>query len=209
MNLNRIVSRVAVALLTFAVGVTLTLLWLSQRRGIHPQQTHSSAVSTDSVVHDQASKKDVLLKEVKFPRVWSEAVTVTGKLEVVESDFLTWKVSLNGKEILSSDENGSLPPSVEKHVRSRIKPFDEVVILTQVDGNCCELRRFWFLGLRADGSYLLPKAIGDGFVHGPGIVVGEDSVKVKIRSGYDPRPDVGFMRGGVWMFKNGKVKRLR
>jgi hypothetical protein len=174
-----------------------------------PQQLPVSVVSIDSTVQEQISKSGSLPKEVSFPRVWHEVATVSGKLEIVESDFLTWKVSLNGEELLSSDEDGSLPPSVIKHIGSRVTPFDEVVVIGHADGNCCELQRFWFLGLRSDGSYFLSKAIGDGFVYAPEVIVEGNSVKVNIRSGHDPRPHIGFMRGGVWELKNGKVKKLR
>lgn len=208
MNLKRTASHVAVALLTFTVGITLAALWLPQRRAERLLQSPAAVVNANSILQNQASKSDTLLKEIEFPRVWSETLTVAGKVEIVESDFLTWKVSLNGKEILSSDEDGSLPPDVLKHVKSRVAPFDEVVVLSQMDGTCCELMRFWFLGLKADGAYFLSKAIGDGFVHVPEVIVEDDNVRVKIRSGYG-RHDVGFMRGGTWMLRNGRVTKQR
>ncbi len=209
MYLKRFTSHIAVASLTFAVGVTVTSLLLSRKQLERPQQLPVSVVSTNSIVQEQGSKSGNLPREVSFPRVWYEVVTVGGKLEIVESDFLTWKVSLNGRELLSSDENGSLPPGVIKHIESRVAPFEEVAVIGHADGNCCELQRFWFLGLRSDGSYFLSKAIGDGFVYAPEVIVEGDSVKVRIRSGRDARPHVGFMKGGVWVLKNGKVKRLR
>ena len=209
MNLKRITSHVAIALLTFVVGIALTLCWFSQKQVEQQQQPAASVTSAASIAPNQIPKSENLPKEIKFPRVGSEVTTVAGKVEIIESDFLTWTVNLNGREILSSNEDGSLPPYVLKHVESRISPFDQVIILGHVDGNCCELLRFWFLGLKADGSYFLSKAIGDGFIHAPEIIVGKESIKVRIRSGTDLRPHVGFMRGGVWMLRNGRVTKQR
>jgi hypothetical protein len=205
MYLKRFASHVAVASLTFIASVALTSLLLSQRRVEEAQQSTISVGSANSI-QGQASKSEKLLKEIRFPRVWDEVATAGGKLEIVESDFLTWRVSLNGRDLLSSDEHGSLPPLVIKH---RVTPFDEVAVIGHADGNCCELHRFWFLGLRSDGSYFLSKAIGDGFVNAPEVIVEGDSLRVRIRSGLDPRPHVGFMLGGEWVLKNGKVKRLK
>lgn len=210
MSLKRTVSYFAVASSTFLVG--FALLWFSQRQVNQPEKssnlrTAESTVTT-SIVEDQAPKES-LFNEIKFPRVWSENETVAGKVEVVESDHLNWSVSLNGKEILTND--GSLPPSVFKHIRSRVSPFDEVLVLWQETGTCCEFGRFWFLGVKADKSYHLSTAIGEGFAHVPNVIVGSDYVKVKVRDGYIPNESKGegFLPGGTWVLKNGRVRRQR
>lgn len=204
MSTKRTLSYVAIATFTFLLGSTLTLIWLSQRQ-VKPSQPPLIVPLKESSILEKPNS----LKEIKFPRVWHETVTTAGKVEIVESDFLTWKVTLNGEEIFSDDE--SLPPDVLKQIRSRVAPFDEVLVLWQESGTCCEFGKFWFLGVKADKSYFLSKAIGNGFAHVPDVIVGNDYVKVKIRSGYmhnEPK-ETSYLPGGTWILRNGRVRKER
>ena len=209
MKLKRIVSHATVAALTFVVGIALASLRSSQERVDNPLQSSLPVLRGTSTAHNQMPESKSPPGEIEFPRVWGEVATVVGKLEIVESDFFTWKVSLNSTEILSSEGDGSLPPSVLKHVGHRVPPFDEVIVLRQVGGTCCEFIRFWFLGLKEDGAYFLSDAIGDGFAHAPQVIVGDGYVKVKVRSGYEHNPldGDGFLPGGTWVLRNGRVHK--
>jgi hypothetical protein len=209
MNPKRAATYVAAATLTFSVGFALARLPRRQERHSRPD-AHPSKESADAGRAAPVKSPDAgtPLEEIRFPRAWSETVTSAGRVEVVESYFLTWKVKLNGREILSSGEEGSLPPGVLKHVRGRVPPFDDVIVLDQATGTCCEFGRFWFLGLRADGSYFLSEAIGDGFAHLPEVAAGRGGVRVTVRSGYG-RHGVGPLRGGTWLLKGGRVIRQK
>lgn len=150
---------------------------------------------------------DYMGREIKFPRTWDKKHTVAGDLEILERDSsLDWQIKLDGKVILTGD---GLPPGIEKDINIRIAPFDEVIILTQESGSCCELGNFRFLGLSRNKSYRLPKAIGDGFAYRPKISTGKDLVKIKIHGGNTNHHLAGepYLFGGTWIFKNGKVRK--
>ncbi len=132
--------------------------------------------------------------------------TVAGTLDVIETDFLVWKVVLNGKVILA--DSGEFPPHIDFQEQKRIFPFDEVIVLSAEGGNCCEFIRFWFIGVKYDGGFFISKPIGDGFAHQPTFSSGEGFVKVKIGGGPDSHR-WSYLSGGEWVFRKGKVFRLK
>ncbi|MEO6589401.1 MAG: hypothetical protein ABIP06_08855 [Pyrinomonadaceae bacterium] len=146
-----------------------------------------------------------LLKERKFPDVWDAKETVAGKLEIIETDFLEWKIVLDGKQILV---DGDLPPNIDAQITNKISPFDEVIVFSQASGTCCEFGRFWFLGLKSDGSYHFSKPIGNGFANIPQVSVGKNYVKVKVRGGRENHGEF-YMPGGEWIFQNGRVRKVK
>src|SRR5258708_26202565 len=147
--------------------------------------------------------------EITFPRTFDEISTVAGKLEIIEPNQpLDWQIKLDGKVILEGDD---LPPVIEKDIHKHILPFEEVIVLTQESGTCCEIGNFRFLGLSRNKSYKISKSIGDGFAYRPTISIGKDFVQVKVRGGNTSHHFVEepYLFGRTWVFENGKSRKIR
>jgi hypothetical protein len=204
MKARRLLIGIFSASVTFSFSVALASLWLVLKPLDKTKEVPASTAERITP-ESNALPRPFLLKERTFPDVWDEKPTAAGKLEIIETEPLEWKITLDGKQIYSDED---LPPQIESHVTSADPPFDEVVVLSQASGTCCEFRRFWFLGLKSDGSYYLSKAIGHGFADMPVITAGKDYVKVRVRGGRENHGE-GFLPGGEWVLRNGRVVKLR
>jgi len=143
--------------------------------------------------------------ERSYPSVGDTEATNAGYFEVIETDFFKWKLALDGKELMAGE---GLPPHINQTVTKKVSSFDEVIVLTQETGTFCEFGRFWFLGLRSDGSYRLSKPIGQGFAYLPDVTATKDYVKVRIRGGRVVNWE-GYLPGGEWTFRDGTVQKTR
>jgi hypothetical protein len=137
------------------------------------------------------------------------AKTVAGDLRIVYGNPVKDKdrITLSGKVILEDEE---LSPDILNHIKRRIPPFDEVVVLHRVRGTYCNGGTFWILGLKRNGSYHISRGIGECFAHEPVVTVGNGSVKVRVRSGFGnhPLPGEPYLPGGIWLYKNGRVFKV-
>lgn len=204
MKARQILTGLFSASVTFCLGVVLASLWLVFKPLGTTREAQPPTAETITP-KSYASPRPPPFKERTFPDVWGEKTTVAGNLQIIETGPFEWKITLGGKQIYSDED---LPPQIEGHVAGAIPPFDEVVVLSQASGTCCEFRRFWFLGLKSDGSSFLSKPIGHGFADVPVISTGRDYVKVKVRGGRENHGE-GFLPGGEWVFRNGRVVKLR
>jgi hypothetical protein len=134
--------------------------------------------------------------------------TVSGGIGSVYTASLKWHISLNDKPIL---EGEGVTPTVLRHIKQRVAPFDEVVILHQPEGTYCNGGTFWFLGLKRDGAYQLSQGIGECFAQEPVVTVGRNSVKVTVRGGYGNNrlPEEPYLPGGTWLYQNGRVTKIK
>ncbi len=214
MSARRISFNIFSALLTFSVSVAAAWFYFLPKQVVTPQENQALPLKENpfEFSNSQSSKlfeipkaQNSPLKERTFPDVWDAKTTVAGKLEIIETDFLEWKIVLDGKQILA---DGDLPPHIDAQITSKISPFDEVIVFSQSSGTCCEFGRFWFLGLKVDGSYHFSKPIGNGFAGAPKVSVVKNYVKVKIRGGHENN-DEFYLPGGEWILQNGRVRRIK
>ncbi|MGI9035999.1 MAG: hypothetical protein ACR2GD_08170 [Pyrinomonadaceae bacterium] len=216
MRSRRITFSLFLALLTFSIGVAVADFLPKQI--VVPQETQALPLalplkensfefsnSQSSKLFEIPKAQNSPLKERAFPDVEDTKVTVAGKLEIISTDFLEWKIVLDGKQIFA---DGDLPPQIVAQITRKVSPFDEVIVFMQESGNCCEFGRFWFFGLKSDGSYHFSKPIGDGFAGVPKISVGKNYVKVKVRGGLENHGEF-YLPGGEWIFKNGHVRKVK
>lgn len=205
MNTRRILFGIFSALITFSVSVALISFWFLPKSSEKKEVLVAATEKSTFELGANQLPQPYPFKEQAFPDIRDERITVAGKLEIIETEPLEWKITLDGKQILSDEY---LPPNIDGHIKSKVSPFDEVVVLTQSSGTCCEFERFWFLGLKSNGSYYLSKAIGDGFATVPVISASKDYVKVKVRGGRENHGE-GYLAGGEWILQNGRVRKRR
>jgi hypothetical protein len=203
MSVRRITIGIFSAPLTFSIGVAVAWFCFVPRQVVVPREV--PALSQKGKPFEIQRTQPSLLKERAFPDVWDAKTTVAGKLEIVETDFLEWKIVLNGNQVLA---DGDLPPQISAQITNKISPFDEIIVFTQASGTCCEFGRFWFLGLKSDGSYHFSKPVGNGFAHVPKVTFSKDYVKVKVRGGRENHGEY-YLPGGEWIFKNGRVRKVK
>lgn len=142
--------------------------------------------------------------------VLEEVETVAGKVDVYHrAEPLSWSVRVNGASVLESDK--SLSPYILKHIKTRIAPYDELIIFHRVEGTYCNGGRFWFLGLKRDGTHKVFDGIGQCFAAEPTVRVGRNYVKVSVRGGFGNRPLDGepYLNGGMWLFHNGRIRKIK
>lgn len=135
------------------------------------------------------------------------AKTVAGDLSIVRVEPLKYRITLAGKLILEVE---GLSPDVLIHVKRRVPPFDEVIVLHRVQGTYCNGGTFWFLGLKRNGSHHLSQGIGECFAYEPVVTVGGNFVKVRVRGGFgnNPLPGEPYLSGGMWHYKNSRVFKV-
>ena len=154
--------------------------------------------------------RTIAAQNPNFPAVLEEVETVAGKVDVYHrAESLSWSVRINGASVLESDK--SLFPYILKHIKTRISPFDELIIFHRVEGTYCNGGRFWFLGLKRDGTHKVFDGIGQCFAVEPKVTVGRNYVKVSVRGGFGNRPLDGepYLNGGVWVFQNGRIRKTK
>jgi hypothetical protein len=200
MTSKRFILGITFAAITFSVGI-YTAKFYSPTSQI---DVSSSVGSSIYIPAETSNTRPSPLRERTFPDIRDTKTTVAGKLEI-ETDSLNWKIVLNGNDVLAGE--GS-PPQIEKELRKRITPFDEVIVLTDETGTCCEIGPFRFLGLRSNGTFVITEAIGDGFAFHPQISATDEYVKVRIRGGSESS-GTGRLPGGEWIFENGQVHHIK
>lgn len=214
MCLKRIKFSFFTAFLTFFIGVAAAWFYFSPNQVVVPQEALNSRLKVKPIefINSQSSELFEIpktqtspIKERSFPEVLDAKETIAGKLEIIETDFLEWKIVLNGKQIFADTD---LPPNIDAQITGRFSPFEEVIVFSQASGTCCELGRFWFLGLKSDGSYRFSESIGNGFANIPQISAGKNYVKVKVRGGRENHGEF-YLPGGEWIFQNGRVRKVK
>jgi hypothetical protein len=150
-------------------------------------------------------------QDLKYPFVKDRALTVAGEVTVVLPEMHKWQLQLNGQVILDGDVEGAISPSILKHVRRRVPPFDGVIVLHQVEGSYCNGGMFRFLGLGRNGSFELSKGVGECFAREPVVSAGRGYVRVTVRGGYgnNPIPGEPYLPGGTWLYQRGRVLKVK
>ena len=195
MTSKRFILGIISAALTFSIGIYVA-------KFNFPTGQFEIYTSVDTVISNTRPSPS---RERTFPDVRNTKTTVAGKLEIVKTDPLNWKIVLSGKDVLTGK---GLPPQIKKEVKKRITPFDQVIVLTEATGTCCELGPFRFLGLRSNGTFVITEAIGDGFAFHPQISATDKYVKVRLRDGRESS-GIGRVPGGEWIFENGRVRKIK
>ena len=147
-------------------------------------------------------------------------VTVAGELKVLQLDEKLlgdrFSVTLNNDIILKTDGDDessrfNIFPVIQilRRISKKILPFDEVIVFQQkMWGNACSGGPIWFLGLKKNGSFEVSDAIDVCGGEDPIIKEGLDKITVII-AGYSPKYGRGYIPGETWVYKNGKVRKLR
>jgi hypothetical protein len=145
-----------------------------------------------------------LAQGLQYPYVVTHVKTIAGDLKIVFPTQGKWHLKLGDKIIFQDD---FIQMSVLKHIKQKIAPFDEVVVLHRREGSYCSGGTFWFLGLKQDGIYQLSTGVGECFSQEPEVVVGKNFVKVTVKSGYGNNRVEGepYLQGGTWFYENGQI----
>jgi len=201
MTSMRFILGITFAAITFSIGV-YTPKFYSPTSQLEASPSVGISIDTPAGTSNTGPSS---LRQRTFPDVRDTTITVAGKLEIIKTDPINWKIVLNGKLVLAGE---GLPPEIEKEVRKRIASFDTVIVLTEETGTCCELGPFRFLGLRSNGTFVITEAIGDGFAFHPQISATDKYVKVRLRDGRESS-GIGRVPGGEWIFENGRVRKIK
>lgn len=147
--------------------------------------------------------------------------TVYGKIEITEANNGIYEILFNSKKLFRDNEKDpfirsfsstSPRPEVIKVLSLSGKQPSQVVVVQQFnEGNECEGNEIWFLELMRD-TYRISTPIGKCFGTRPKIWNSQNRVFVAVDGGYpggNKNRMVSYKRGGLWVYRGGKVKRLK
>lgn len=158
----------------------------------------------------------------KTDRILQVTKTIYGKIEIVQLVSGDYEILLDGKRLFKDKEqepfihlfsSTSPRPQVIKVLRLPRKANSQVVIVQQFDGgNECEGNEIWLLDITSKGMYRISILSGRCFATSPKIWKTQDKLFVAVDGGYtgDIRNRLSdYKKGGLWIYKKGKLRQLK